>query len=63
MASSAATTPRVRSLAAWGAEPAPPVTTGGVSLPLDAVVFVVVVVVVDLDVEAGLLPCSVEGRG
>lgn len=44
-----------------GAEPAPPVTTGGVSFPLDAVV--VVVVVVDLDVEAGLLPWSVEGRG
>lgn len=61
MASSAATTPRARCSAAWGAEPAPPVTTGGVSLPLDAVV--VVVVVVDLDVEAGLLPWSVEGRG
>lgn len=60
MASSAATTPRVRSSAAWGAEAAPPVTTGGVSFPLDAVV---VVVVVDPDVEAGLLPSSVEGRG
>lgn len=63
MASSAATTPKVRSWAAWGAERAPPVTTGGVSFPLDAVSVVVVVVVVDPDVEAGLLPLSVEGRG
>lgn len=68
MTSSAATTPKVRSLAAWGAEPAPPVTTGGVSFPLVAVV-VVVVVVVDpdevADVEAGLLPSSdeLEGKG
>lgn len=63
MASSAATTPKVRSWAAWGAGRAPPVTTGGVSFPLDAVSVVVVVVVVDPDVEAGLLPLSVEGRG
>lgn len=54
----------MRTLAAWGAEPAPPVTTGGVSFPLDAVV-----VVVDpdevFDVEAGLAPSSseLEGRG
>lgn len=65
--SSAATTPRVRSLAAWGAEPAPPVTTGGVSFPLVAVVVVVVVVDPDevADVEAGLLPSSdeLEGKG
>lgn len=65
--SSAATTPRVRSLAAWGAEPAPPVTTGGVSFPLVAVVGVVVVVDPDevADVEAGLLPSSdeLEGKG
>jgi hypothetical protein len=64
MASSAATTPRVRSSAAWGAERAPPVTTGGVSFPLDAVVVVVVVDPDEVaDVEAGLLPWSVEGRG
>lgn len=58
-------TPRVRTLAAWGAGTAPPVTTGGVSCPLDAVAVVVVDTDEVVDVEAGLARSSseLEGRG
>lgn len=63
-ASSAAMTPRVRTSAAWGAGPPPPVTTGGVPLPLDGVAVVVTVDADEVvDVEAGLARSSSELNG
>lgn len=53
----------MRTSAAWGAGRPPPVTTGGVSLPLDGVVVVVVDADEVVDVEAGLARSSSELDG